>query len=289
MSLALVFLARGIGDGLVSAKDFFDAYHAFPSGCPHELVVAAKGWPDLNDYNGLRVLVAPHATRLVDLPDDGFDWGAYMRLALQLPHTWLCFLNTHSRPRVAGWLHFLKTAAQTPGMNIGVVGATGSWETLAPILPPLSAKANYNTPLISSLRVIRNTVRFGMNIRNFHSFPNPHLRSNAFIIRRELFIDFVATQTIPSRKWDGAIIESGRTGFSAYLSHRGLKALVAGADGRYYESGQWIDSQTFRVPGQKNLLVEDNQTIAYNRGNQRLKRSLERATWGRVFTKEGIQ
>ena len=81
-----------------------------------------------------------------------------------------------------------------------------------------------------------------------------------------------------------AILESGRTGFSVFLADRGLKAVVAGADGRYYEPSQWIKSQTFRVPGQPNLLVADNQTIAYDRADLRLKRGMERAAWGNVFS-----
>jgi len=285
MSLALVFLARGIGGGLSSVQAFFDAYCAFPPGCPHELVVAAKGWTeDPDGYNKLRALADLHAARLLDLPDDGFDWGAYMRLVPHLSHIWLCFLNTHSRPRVKNWLNFMRIVAETPGMNIGVVGATGSWETSAPILPAASMKARNNIRLVYPLRLVKNLVRFAINIRDFRFFPNAHLRSNAFIIRRELFVDFVATHKIPLCKRDASILEGGRNGFSAFLSDRGLEAVVAGADGRYYNPSQWIDSQTFRIPGQTNLLVADNQTAFYETASRRLKRAMERATWGSVFS-----
>lgn len=284
MSLALVYLARGIDGGLSSAKAFFDAYRAFPAGCPHELIVIAKGWSGVDGQDELRQLAQAHAARVVDLPDDGFDWGAYMRLAPQLPHDWLCFLNTHSRPRVDGWLNLLRMAADAYGTSIGAVGATASWETLAPILPPPSVKEEYNTSLIYPLRVILNAGRFVTNIRDFSSFPNPHLRSNAFIVPRELFIDFAATQKIPRCKRDAAMLESGRTGFAAYLANRGLKALVTGADGKVYGPEQWINSGTFRVPGQHNLLVADNQTAAYDMADQHLKRILERFAWGQAFS-----
>ena len=44
MSLALVYLARGVGGGLSSVKAFFNAYDIHPAGCPHELIVIIKGW-----------------------------------------------------------------------------------------------------------------------------------------------------------------------------------------------------------------------------------------------------
>lgn len=284
MSLALVYLARGIDGGLSSTKDFFDAYRIFSAGCPHELIVIAKGWLDVVEHDELLQLAKAHAARVVELPDDGFDWGAYMRLAPQLTHDWLCFLNTHSRPRVNGWLNLLRVAASAPGRNIGAVGATASWQTLAPVLPLPSMKAEYNTSLIYPFRLIRNAVRFVTNRRDFPSFPNPHLRSNAFIVRRELFVDFVGTQTIPCCKRDAAVLESGRSGFSAYLARHDMELLVAGADGKVYGPEQWINSGTFRVPGQTNVLVADNQTIAYDMADQHMKRVLERFAWGRAFS-----
>lgn len=284
MSLALVYLARGIDGGLSSTKAFFDAYRTFSAGCPHELIVIAKGWLDVAEHDELLQLAKAHAARVVELPDDGFDWGAYMRLAPQLTHDWLCFLNTHSRPRVNGWLNLLRVAASAPSRNIGAVGATASWQTLAPVLPLPSMKAEYNTSLIYPFRLIRNAVRFMTNRRGFPSFPNPHLRSNAFIVRRELFVDFVGTQTIPCCKRDAAMLESGRSGFSAYLARHNMELLVAGADGRVYGPEQWINSGTFRVPGQTNVLVADNQTIAYDMADQHMKSVLERSAWGRAFS-----
>ena len=287
-SLALVYLARGIDGGLRSAKEFFEAYRAFPAGCPHELIVIAKGWAGIDGQAELLQLIHSHSARLVDLPDDGFDWGGYMRLAPQLSHDWLCFLNTHSRPRVTGWLNLLKAAADAPSMNIGAVSASASWQSLdIPILPPPSLRKGYNTILIYPLRLFRNMLRLAINIRqigDFAPFPNPHLRSNAFIIRRELFVDFAATQRIPRCKRDAALLESGRLGFSVYLANRGLKALVTGADGKVYGPEQWINSGTFRAPGQPNLLVADNQTTAYDMADQHLKRVLERLAWGQAFS-----
>lgn len=285
MSLALVYIARGIDGGLSSVKAFFDAYCAHPSGCPHELIVIVKGWSCMKEQDELRQLAQIHVARLIDMPDDGFDWGAYMRVIPLLSHDWVCLLNTHSRPRVNGWLNILRTAAETPNnMSIGAVGATGSWEKLFPILPLPLLKTKSNAALLYPFQLANHTIRFATNIRNFPSFPNSHLRSNAIIVRRKLFIDFIATQKIPCCKHDAHILESGKTGFSAFMISRGLKLLVAGANNRGYEQEQWINSGTFRVPNQPNLLVADNQTIAYAMANRHMKRRLETIAWGQTFS-----
>ena len=284
----MVYLARGADGGLASSREFFEAYRSFPPGCPHDLIVIAKGWDGVEGRDDLQHLADLYRAKVIDLPDDGYDWGAYMRLVPQLSQDWLCFLNTHSRPRVNGWLNLLMEAAELPDMKIGAVSGSGSWESLEiPILPPPSLKASYNNPLIYPLRLIRHAIRLAVNLSNigdFASFPNPHLRTNAFIVRRELFVEFASTQRIPRCKRDAAKIESGKTGFTTFLQRRGLKVLVAGANGETYEPEQWIQSRTFRVPGQPNLLVADNQTKAYDMADQLLKRNLEKSAWGQSFS-----
>lgn len=277
-----MYLARGADGGLSAVEAFFEANRAYPPGCPHELVVIAKGWAGIAGRDDLARLAYTNSARLIDLPDDGFDWGAYMRLAPLLLNTWVCFLNTHSRPCAGGWLNLLKTAVEEAGPNIGVVGATASWESLAPVLPPQSLNPRLKHPLFYPLRLVRNTARFLTNIWAFPTFPNPHLRSNAFIVRSQLFVDFADTKKIPRKKRDAAKLESGRTGFSAYLANQGLKALVVGRDGNCYGSDQWANSKTFRVPGQPNLLVADNQTIAYDLANSDSKKILELSAWGKA-------
>ena len=288
MSLALVYLARGVDGGLSSSKEFFETYRTFHPGYPHDLIVIAKGWMGIEGRDELQHLAQLNAAKIVDLPDDGLDWGAYMRLIPQLSHDWMCFLNTHSRPRVNGWLNLLMAATEIPSMNIGAVSASASWQSLEiPFLPQPSLKASYNTALIYPLRVIRNVIRLVANIRDigdFAPFPNPHLRSNAFVIRRELFVEFATTKKIPQCKRDAAKLESGKAGFTAFLLAHGLKALVAGANGKVYESEQWIRSGTFRVPGQPNLIVADNQTTAYERADLHKKKILEIAAWGQTFS-----
>jgi hypothetical protein len=45
-----------------------------------------------------------------------------------------------------------------------------------------------------------------------------------------------------------------------------------------------MESRTFRVPNQENLLIADNQTRHYETSARRMRRFLEYTAWGRFLT-----
>jgi hypothetical protein len=112
-----------VGNGLASAEGFFEAYRTHPPGCPHELIVIAKGWSGIEGRDALERMAKEHAAKVIDLPDDGYDCGAYMRLSPHLSYGWIHFLKTHSRPLIAGWPSFMKRFAQALGVGAAVATA----------------------------------------------------------------------------------------------------------------------------------------------------------------------
>lgn len=284
MTLALIYLARGVNNGLLSAKEFFKAYVDYPPGCKHELIVIAKGWKKSAELKEITTLAKTHNARIVHLPDDGFDWAAYWRVALLLKHDWLFFMNTHSRPLRKNWLNYFNQVAKVYGKNIGAIGATASYQSLASSINSPFIVARIKHPLFRLLCKTLTPFVYSILSYYFPRFPNPHLRSNAFMIRREVFINFSAQHHIPRCKFDAFWLESGSRGLTNFLIKQGLKPLVAGADGKYYEQDQWPQSGTFRVPGQPNLLIADNQTTNYELATQNDQKQIEKNTWGKSFS-----
>ena len=291
MTTAVLFLARGEGNGLAAAEAFFDSYRAHPAGLDHQLTVLAKGWDDAAGHQRLAARARELDAALIELPDDGFDWGAYMRAAPRLGQDWLCCLNTHSRICADGWLATLRAAAERPG--VGAAGATGSWGTntpvfrlLAPTVADYWRRKGSAKALSAALRlyVLRYPWQSLRGAPFFPGFPNPHLRSNAFLIRRALFTVFTADKPVPADKRGALVLECGHAGFTRFLAARGLRAVVAGADGQVYEQEHWPDSRTHCVPDRANLLVSDNRTRAYDAAAPFSRREMERAVWGRTFT-----
>lgn len=278
--VALIFIARGVDGGLPAVREFLEAYRYYEPGHPHRLYIVAKGWQNASEFGQLSAMAAAAAATLIEVPDDGFDWGAYMRACVHTEEPWLCLLNTHSRPHSTGWLNLMWHVASTQG--IGAAGATGSWSSWAGQVPLF--EAGLNEFFLYFLRFGRAIYHWVINRERFIPFPNPHLRSNGLLIRRELFVNFCQRHRIPQTKRDSHMLESGRHGLSRFLLEQGLQLAVVGADGIGYESDQWSASGTFRTPMSQNLLIEDNQTRSYLRADRRLKRRLEKAAWGKPLS-----
>jgi hypothetical protein len=99
------------------------------------------------------------------------------------------------------------------------------------------------------------------DLNGIPDFPNPHLRTNGFMIDRQLFLALLP-QAIAT-KGASYLFESGPDGLTAQLLRQGKKVVVVGRDGTGYDIAEWPRSRTFRLGDQANLLIHDNQTRAF--------------------------
>lgn len=211
---------------------FLDAYFAHPSGITHQLLFACKGYVLEIDDDDLRPVVTGYK---LFYPDHGFDIGTYRRAALDVDTDYICCLNSFSRPLVDGWLAKLMAAATQP--NVAIAGCTGSLE----------------------------------GIRSSPA-PNPHIRTNAFCMRRELFIELAPVDPMRDECLE---FEAGPNS----LTKRAGRAVVVSANA-IWDLEVARDSNTFRWGEQANLLVADNRTDHYQNANARDRDYLEWLAWG---------
>ena len=138
-------------------------------------------------------------------------------------------------------------------------------------------------PLLFWLKLLvkhRDALRLALRKRiEFAPFPNYHVRTNAFIIRREVMLKLDIDQL--NEKEDAHRLESGRSGMTRQIGRMKLKALVTGRDAIAYEKENWYESFTFRSSAQQNLLVADSQTRHYAAADEATQRELRKVTWGR--------
>jgi hypothetical protein len=114
---------------------------------------------------------------------------------------------------------------------------------------------------------------------DYSPFPAPHLRTNAFLIRRKVMLRLKTWDM--SVKNDAYRFESGKQGMSNQILQMGLKVLVAGRNGRAYEPDAWPLSETLFQGDQHNLLLSDNHTRDYAAGNAFRRALLSRLAWGK--------
>jgi len=269
--VTILYVARGIDAGLAAATAFAEAWLRHPPGHAYRLLFLAKGWPSASDRTRLADVAAGCGAGVLDVNDDGFDWGAYFQALPCLGTHWVCLMNSHSRPLSSDWLAKLMAVATRP--EIGVAGATGSWES------PRGAHSRRDS-FATRVRQLLRAVRHQRHLRNFEPYPNPHLRSTGILVSRELLQSFAALHGPPGDKYAAHMLESGRNGLTRFAQRRGCQPRVVGRDGCAYAVPDWPASATFRSLDQRNLLISDNRTRDYEVGTPAVRAALTSYAWG---------
>lgn len=294
--IGVVYLYR-FAEGEISARAFLDSYRAHPAGIEHDLHVILKGFPDERSSAAARALFGPLSANLIELDDTGYDIGSYLAAARRIANHRLVFLNTFSEILADDWLVRLDAALNHP--DVGLVGATGSWQSLSSgyvaaalrfahwVRHPISyVKSHFEGGTQPStgagvprrgFRDVVLKIRGLADLYEFGRYPNPHIRTNGFMIDRERFLSL---QSMPfSRKADVYKFESGRHSMTKQILRMKLKALVVDRSGRTYEVDDWRSSSTFWVGHQENLMIADNMTRKYAQGSSQLRQLLENYAW----------
>jgi hypothetical protein len=220
----------------------------------------------------------PHKKMVV--PDEGFDIGSYVRAAQAFSYRFFAFFNSFSRILCEGWLSCMLRHASKPG--VGLVGATGSHQSPLTDLDDLQQRhvelnlVFYKYWYVSIPRVRQRLLHVW---GRFPPYPNPHLRTNAFMVGRDFLLRLKGLDI--RQKWDAYRFESGKASLTRQALSAGAAVLVVGRDGAAYEPKDWSAAKTFWMSDQENLLASDNQTRAYSDGDRVAREFLAFSAWRR--------
>jgi glycosyltransferase involved in cell wall biosynthesis len=327
--IAVVYLAR-MKEPFPQFEAFAKSYGEHDAGIDHDLVIIVKG----NSKIGERFVISSlfvNKPKLLGVSDRGVDVHAYLKAARLLDNEYLLFLNTFSIIQADRWL--AKLAFQLFQPDVGIVGATGSYESLIDTFRFINKgtwlggvkriryneavakqffshfRVNYWDWVKPSTSLKRRIKRFVRDIRqnrphrtkeldrefarvwhqttrssnltflnDFPSFPNPHIRSNAFGISRQLLLDF-GFRLAPTKN-DANRFESGADSLTRRIRASGKRAVIVGADGVGYDVEDWPKSGTFRLGHQENVLVADNQVRAFEASSAWERAAISLMSWG---------
>ncbi len=241
--------------GLEPLERFAGSYRAHPARQPHRLVLVLKGVTDRPLASRCAELADELGADRLDVPATGLDLDTYAEAAQRLDGDRFCFLNSSSEILADSWLASMAGAFEPP--SVGLVGATGSHESALSAAP---------RPLRPFLR------------HRYPGFPNAHVRTNAFMLDRELMLSLHWPGV--ERKRRALELESGTGSITRQVTERGLQALVVGRNGRHYGPADWQASHTFRSGSQENLLIADNRTRQYAEVDLKRRTELARMAWG---------
>ena len=302
--IGVVYLYR-FAEGEPPVQSFLDSYRAHPAGAKHDLHVVLKGFPDRDSLDSAAKLFTDLPVNFIEDDDTGYDVGSYFAAAKVATNRRLIFFNTFTELLADDWLKKFDAALNLPG--VGIVSATGSWQSLSSYYEVLirlgwyeierscavwfskkgersqakGAWANDERPRPASLgRGLYLLLRFDKYLRNLYEygrFPNPHVRTNAFMIERELFLSL---RVSPFReKIDAYKFESGRQSMTRQVMALGLRPVLVDRNGNAYEILEWKSSSIYWADNQANLIAADNRTRQYASGSLDHRRRLEDYAW----------
>lgn len=268
MSIGICHLVRA-ANGREPFEQFIDSFRrGLPTGDDWRLVLIFKGFTGGTEAYLEQVRDLPVET--VDISDRGFDIAAYFRAAQRLMHDELIFFNSFAQLIEPRWFDLFTTHFRKAG--IGLVGTTGSWESVTRNHLIYSRNATSLSQVGIKLALAAGLAPL------FPPFPNPHVRTNGFMIRRDVFL---ATKKFPVTSRFGSLFyESGWLSLTRQVRARGLEALLVDRHGQAFTPERWNEMQGFRSDGQEDVIVRDNRTREFEDAAPDRKALLQRLTWG---------
>ena len=183
--ICVAYLVR-VGEPYANLYNFIDSFSEHEPGIECNLHIIFKGF---SEYNLGEVYTDPlkdiRHTKLF-LPDIGIDIDTYFEVATKTCYNYYFFLNSHSIIISPNWL--LKIYIVGSKRDVGLTGATGSWGTVGCeiswglFLFLLATKKN-------AFQAVLEFCTLAINRLNHPTFPNPHIRTNSFFIRRDIFLE----------------------------------------------------------------------------------------------------
>ncbi len=261
---------------------FMQSYLQHPAGIEHELVIVFKDCTyqngELDQYH--EFLHSNNIAYTELFFDGGFDIDVYFFVASKVDTEFAAFINNNSIILADNWLAKMYAGFQQE--NIGAVACSASYQSL------------YNTVYSENKWYWETTKSFNHNFRKykmflkaffywrffvFRPFPNPHLRTNGFLIRRAVFLKINKPELTSKHK--AYQFESGKQSFSNQLFKMGLQILVVDKNGKFYFPDEWKNSKTYMQEEQQNLMIADKQTIYYDNASDAEKKRLTHLSWGK--------
>lgn len=258
---------------LEALSRFLGSYCTHAAGSPHHLIFLLKGFG-----KELPPAVAAILNRVshskIYCPDSGYDIGSYYYATERIRESLVFFANSFSILQGDQWLSKFLYAYHEAG--VGLVGATGSWESLSSDFlnsRPMGSDYSIQTLLTNVKALTIGTPLLAL----FPAFPNIHVRTNGFLLDRK---DFIALRPRRMRtKLEARLFESGRNSMTRRMLNLGRRVVVVGRNGSVYQPEEWPRSMTFWQSNQENLLVQDNRTIAYANDDAEMQALKFRFAW----------
>ncbi len=284
-NIAVIYLCY-VPYGTTYLEDFLFSYKKQSSGVNHELIIVFNGYLNISELEiFLNILKKSSLNYHIEMTDAKYDIDVYYYIAKKLINfEYFLFFNTYTQILSANWLYYyLKIINED---NVGCVSATGAWGDFQHLIEYRNA-INRLLKFNIKFNDLKKIVYFRYN---FYPSVDIHLRTNAFFIKRSIFLSIQRPNVKPfllrlllglnKKKLRSFCFEHGSNSFSKQLIKKGYKIKIVNKLGEGLESEFWASSNVFWNGEQENLLIKDNQTNKYFSSSIENRKKLIYAAWG---------
>ncbi len=247
---------------------FIKNYVSYDSGYDHDLLICFKGFKNIKTINEWKIKIKMNFIEFDDSnqPND-FDIGSFFRIAEKYKDRNIFFISSHCLPISNNWLKIFYKYFE----NKMLLGSHSSYASIS------SEFLNFYHNNHSKFEQLRWGIK---HFFKFKLFPNPHIRTSAFLINAKdlLSCDFNKKKFID--KIETNYFESGRNSITNQLLKKGFKIGIVNSDDKYFSIGEWKKSQTYALENQEKLIFSDNRTNIYFDADSDKKKIIRKNNWG---------
>jgi len=284
-SIGVLYLIR-LGDPLVRLHRFLNS---LPKIKPPNvnIYILIKTCGDIDFFNEVRDVIqnSGFSLSLTEMNDEGFDLGAYYLFSKIIEDSLVLPMSSSSR--FSQDVDFSKIISQFENPKIGLIGAMASRES--PRSGLLDARKEWVEARvkISNFRPVQKIIilisifsrkRARQIFLSFPEFPNTHIRTTGFVIRKHLLQEVI--QRLPKDKFETLILESGKESIYQKLLKKGFQSKVH-INGRFIDPESRAAEDTFRSLDSDPPFVFDHWWDHFHETPLETKTCLIEATWGR--------
>ena len=276
MTISVIYLLRKDNSSQSNFLHFCKSLNMYHPGKNLDLHIVFKGFSEVPSIINLLPKGCNVSTVLLD--DLAFDINSYYYVAKKNSSDLILFLNSYSVLNGDNWLKKYYDAHVSTGSLL--IGATGSYEASDFSLPYFSLSCPVSLVKFFPRVLFRlfNLIKYSHSGKV--SFPNPHIRTNAFLISRKLFIRYFQLYGLPKTKNDCHNIESGVISLTQYALAENCNPGLIDKNGVFFDLSRLYLSNTYRANSQEGLLVSDNRTREFSAASFCGKNSLSYDAWG---------
>jgi len=278
MKVSVVYLIW-VPYGVTLFQDFVISYKKHNSGSEHRLILLFNGVNDLNDTNPFHAVAKQFDLSYESFyKKNGLDLEAYFWLAKQFDSRYFLFLNSFSLILDNDWL--LKLMKHMNSSKAGIISPSGSYQSY---YSTVFLNNSWRWDKSKSLK--ENYLKYKLLLKAifywrflFPPFPDQHIRTNAFLITRKLFLSLRINSL--KNKFMAYQLESGYKSMTRQIIEKGYDVLVVDKNGKAYKISEWNKANIFWKGNQEDLLIGDKQTEYYRSSNDATRNKLRQLAWG---------